>query len=501
MATCMSDYERQRQENIRRNLALLESLGIGSNKLKRSLGPAETSAQKVHSVHRQEARAAEADAERVALRSARQCRQRSRQITQPQGTCTAPSPKAAGCRAGRCGWRTCQPWITRCVAITWHPHTRALPLTHTRPRLQDYLRRQHPWQNAGCSAPAPILSVCDGVPVLATAAVSTPPACPARPQRIISVASAPISAAGGAGSDEEAAAGEEDAPLPRRSIKHLEACVGELVRECLGREIAPPPGSGQMKCAVMRAACAAAEPVFSLQSGVQLWRNAIMLFINVGGGTYPNMFTPCFSTVTWFTSLPPRSPAVTRLLAQAGAAPEPVLLFCRRVGGAYVFCGRLKYVRHEDDSHPILFQWRLLDVQVLLRSPAFVALFFDDSAAAAAAKAVAVAEAEAEAEAEQSADQSAPPAASDTVQAATDPAPAEAALKAEPATADIAAPVAANMAAAADERPAPVPLPRIAAAPPPASVPIAAPAVLAPVATEVPGADVRNDPASTSCAV
>jgi hypothetical protein len=44
-----------------------------------------------------------------------------------------------------------------------------------------------------------------------------------------------------------------------------------------------PPMGGQVKRAVMEEACAEGSPSFSRMSGIQEWRNAVFLFVNIYG--------------------------------------------------------------------------------------------------------------------------------------------------------------------------------------------------------------------------
>jgi len=45
-----------------------------------------------------------------------------------------------------------------------------------------------------------------------------------------------------------------------------------------------------------------------------------------------------------------------------------VVLWCRLPGQPYVFCGRLRYVSHDDTVRPIAFVWQLQDMGAMLRA-------------------------------------------------------------------------------------------------------------------------------------
>ena len=84
------------------------------------------------------------------------------------------------------------------------------------------------------------------------------------------------------------------APPAVGSIKTLDARITRCAAEYLGAKIAPPPGSGALKEAVIRELAPVANPRFSKYSGIQEWRNCVCLFVNVGdkhGNSYDNVFT------------------------------------------------------------------------------------------------------------------------------------------------------------------------------------------------------------------
>ena len=171
----------------------------------------------------------------------------------------------------------------------------------------------------------------------------------------------------------------EPAPKPEnpRSIKNLDCDLAALHGAYLGEIIAPL--GGQVKRAAMEAASPRCSPTFSRMSGIQEWRNAVMLFVNVYGEGYKNAFLRDGEEVTWFAQ--PRqwegTPVIQRLINCAGGEvvdddgvaeevePTPVLLLCRCEGQGYVYCGELEYQGHEPDRIPIRFVWRLKEFKTL----------------------------------------------------------------------------------------------------------------------------------------
>ena len=161
-------------------------------------------------------------------------------------------------------------------------------------------------------------------------------------------------------------------PVNPSSIKNLDVDLDGLRERFLGRII--PPLGGQVKRAVMEAASAGGPPTFSRMSGIQEWRNCVMLFVNVYGEGYKNSFVRGGEEITWFAQ--PRqwegTPVVQRLVNCDGGDVDddgetihfdetPVLLFCRDEGEGYVYCGELSYLGHDPTRIPIRFVWKLDD--------------------------------------------------------------------------------------------------------------------------------------------
>ena len=175
------------------------------------------------------------------------------------------------------------------------------------------------------------------------------------------------------------AAARSSKPSNPRSCKNLKADVAHLDAHFLGKII--PPLGGQVKRAVMEEASASCSPKFSRMSGIQEWRNAICLFVNVYGDGYKNVFLDGGRAITWFAQSRQweGTPVVQRLINSEGGKNlegkvvrrTPVLLFCRNLGCGYVYCGKLGYGGHDPDRIPIRFIWELVDYDQLADSPEF----------------------------------------------------------------------------------------------------------------------------------
>ena len=168
-------------------------------------------------------------------------------------------------------------------------------------------------------------------------------------------------------------------PSNPRSCKNLKVDLDHLNTHFLGQII--PPLGGQVKRAVMEEASATCSPKFSRMSGIQEWRNAICLFVNVYGDCYKNVFLDGGRAITWFAQSRQweGTPVVQRLINCEGGKNldgkvvrrTPVLLFCRNLGCGYVYCGKLGYGGHDPDRIPIRFIWELSDFDKVVDSPDF----------------------------------------------------------------------------------------------------------------------------------
>ncbi|KAJ0400453.1 hypothetical protein ATCC90586_003542 [Pythium insidiosum] len=180
----------------------------------------------------------------------------------------------------------------------------------------------------------------------------------------------------------------------RVSCSQLDVDVSAFHETWLGKQIQP-----KGKQTVMEGLCPQFLPVFSRMSGIQSWRNAVVLFVNVQGASgYENAFTEVPSPQNavyfrWFAQgrQHEQTPVIQRLLrakrgdrelmladtattasgsdAEATAKPdgaeEPVFLFLRHVEGPYIYCGRLGFLGLVPQSRPLEFRWQLLDASAL----------------------------------------------------------------------------------------------------------------------------------------
>ena len=142
----------------------------------------------------------------------------------------------------------------------------------------------------------------------------------------------------------------------------MRACrieVDALLVTHLGK---PVPEFGKA-AAVALLAGRTCPPKFSKYAGALEWRNAVVLWVNIGGSDYANVFSEKGATMSWFAS--PQchadSPIVSRLLGSS----TQVLLFCRLPQQPYVCCGRLACVSHDLERRPLRFMWRLRDIDKL----------------------------------------------------------------------------------------------------------------------------------------
>jgi len=129
---------------------------------------------------------------------------------------------------------------------------------------------------------------------------------------------------------------------------------------------------------------------FSKYSGILEWKNAIVLWVNIYGDSYKNLFLENGRQLTWFgqsrqteetpvirkmiPSTPPsldegscRTKVAKEEGKQEGGKMLPVLLLCRLEGGDYIYCGRLKYLAHDPTKLPLRFVWELASHQQLTK--------------------------------------------------------------------------------------------------------------------------------------
>ena len=171
----------------------------------------------------------------------------------------------------------------------------------------------------------------------------------------------------------------EQKPPARDSIRRVNVDIKSLDSEWLGR------ACGRLKREVVQLCCGSPSRhvKFSKYSGIAEWKNAIVLFVNIFGDGYKNIFLRGGRQITWFAQarqseetpviqqmLPPESledqPREVAEEAKVAIKRLPVLLFCREYQKPYVYCGRLEYLGHDPTRAPLRFVWNLRDADKLL---------------------------------------------------------------------------------------------------------------------------------------
>ena len=193
---------------------------------------------------------------------------------------------------------------------------------------------------------------------------------------------------------------KSQAPSSPQSLKALNAELKHIYSEFLGHRI--ETNDGGLKAAVVHELSPIAHPKFSKMSGIQEWKNCVVLYVNVGdkyGNSYDNVFTNCGGCITWFAqprqdeeSSPIRTILSTmskeemsceetknKALEEGEEAEKkfpkwPVHLFCRMEGETYTYCGRLKASAYEPNKRPMKFTFQLLDAPLLRVSQDFLSL-------------------------------------------------------------------------------------------------------------------------------
>jgi len=166
--------------------------------------------------------------------------------------------------------------------------------------------------------------------------------------------------------------GDDRPPAEPGFARATDIAVAAVVSAHLGAHIPGAP----TKASVV-AMLAGGSVRFSKYSGALEWRNAVVLWVNVGGQDYNNVFLDDGARMTWFASAASHedSPTIRRLIGSGAIADEgsraAVLLFCRLPSEQYICCGRLTYVKHDASKHPLKFVWALADFEQLRQSEAF----------------------------------------------------------------------------------------------------------------------------------
>ena len=174
-------------------------------------------------------------------------------------------------------------------------------------------------------------------------------------------------------------------PPERGSARDVALDVPKFVSAHLGAQIPGPP----TKASVVDELTGGRGARYSKYLGSLEWRNAIVLWVNVGGNDYKNVFKVDAGdkggvSMSWYASkmYDESSPVVQRLLAaaddaataatgKAKKAADAVLLMCRLPGEPYVCCGTLGYVSHVPGNRPLKFVWKLRDAPAMRGKPDF----------------------------------------------------------------------------------------------------------------------------------
>lgn len=163
-------------------------------------------------------------------------------------------------------------------------------------------------------------------------------------------------------------------PAEKQSTRAVSVQVPDIL-ESVGQLVAGP----STKESVVALLAGGTLPRFSKYLGALEWRNAVSLFVNVGGAEYNNLFLDGGRQVTWFAGSQQHdeTPIIRRLLGTAHSSNTTVLLFCRLVipnAQPYVCCGKLRYVSHDFRRRPLKFTWELEQHEELVKSAAFMQL-------------------------------------------------------------------------------------------------------------------------------
>lgn len=161
----------------------------------------------------------------------------------------------------------------------------------------------------------------------------------------------------------------ERPPPDAGSARAIELSVDAIMERHLGK----PVSSTFTKAAAVEAITGRKKVSFSKYSGTLEWRNAILLWVNIGGADYRNVFFDGGARMTWYAS--PKNHEGTPVVRRLLAGKDAVLLFCRlqQEGSSepYVCCGRLAYVSHDPSRQPLKFVWSLRDLEMLRKSADF----------------------------------------------------------------------------------------------------------------------------------
>mmetsp|Transcript_30349 Transcript_30349/g.48330 ORF Transcript_30349/g.48330 Transcript_30349/m.48330 type:complete len:293 (+) Transcript_30349:4232-5110(+) len=159
------------------------------------------------------------------------------------------------------------------------------------------------------------------------------------------------------------------------STKDIDARIDQASGDWVGKIMIPPEGCNSMKATAMYA-LGTQKPRFSKYSGIQQFKNCIVLFVNASPfdnrATYNNMFIKQPNgklVMSWFAQS--RQKTDTPVIMQMQRPETKVFLMLRIPAQAYVCCGKLTMFDFDCKQQPLKFQWTLNETDILLESGAF----------------------------------------------------------------------------------------------------------------------------------
>eukprot|EP00929_Paragymnodinium_shiwhaense_P007853 TRINITY_DN111768_c0_g1_i1.p1 TRINITY_DN111768_c0_g1~~TRINITY_DN111768_c0_g1_i1.p1 ORF type:complete len:242 (-),score=35.34 TRINITY_DN111768_c0_g1_i1:210-935(-) len=162
--------------------------------------------------------------------------------------------------------------------------------------------------------------------------------------------------------------------------KHLGHHCPHFGKKGVVQLAAPVTSAASSSRSTSASAAAGGLPRFNKYAGWVEWRNAIFVWMNASGGSFTNTFRRGGSQVNWYVggaNPTEKSPIVKRLLSianrdDAKESKTRIMLFCRRLATEpYVYCGNVKYLRHDAKKKGFEFTWQLRDVEKLKAQPGF----------------------------------------------------------------------------------------------------------------------------------
>jgi len=157
--------------------------------------------------------------------------------------------------------------------------------------------------------------------------------------------------------------------------KNVDIRIDEMSNAWIGKVFLPPKGSGSFKEAAMNV-ISCEKPKFSKYSGVQVFNNAIVLFVNASpvssSRLYENMFMHQADGVLEFSWFAQSRMTLEHAVVQQLLNPATkVFLMSRLPGQEYVCCGRLSLATFVSGTSPLKFIWRIDNTEILNQSQAF----------------------------------------------------------------------------------------------------------------------------------